>query len=98
MRVWLEVREGFPEEAALKLDGWGGSFPGRRNGMGDSLGGPGSVDGVAGKRKVGLGQAEMASGGNVGDLVSFEGREEWWASPRADKCTGHGRGPPFPPL
>lgn len=48
--------------------GWiGKSFPGRRNGLGDSLTDPRSVDGVTGKRKVELGQAGMASGGNVGD-------------------------------
>lgn len=35
--------------------------------MGDSLRGLRTVDGVAGKRKVGLGQAGIPSGGNVGD-------------------------------
>lgn len=43
------------------------SFPGRMNDMGDSLRGPGSVDDVAGKRKVELGQAGLVSGGNLGD-------------------------------
>lgn len=97
MRVCLQVKEGFPKEGALKLDGWGGVLQAIGMAWGIVLEAQ-RVDGVAGNSKAELGQLGTAGGGNVGIIVSCEGREGHWASPRADKCTGHGKGPPFPRL